>query len=344
MGVGEYRRENVTIRMVAERAGVGVASVSRVLSGHPDVSPRMKEVVLRAVRECGYEIDLLARALRRGQTLSVGIVVADIRNPFLANIISGAEEQLRGAGYSVVLANSHGEWARDLESIRSLLQRRVDGLILSVSDETTDGMVPLLSRLLSGTVLLDREIDGVEASAVLTDHRPGMRSVVDHLVSLGHRRIALVLGPMAVRPTRERRLGYLEAVESHGLEVADELICSGSFSTDFGYHQSLRLLQSPRPPTAVVAGSNQLLVGVLRALRELAVDVPSQVSVVGCDDSPLAQLHRPSITVLCRDDRLMGQTAAARLVENIGRENAEAEVVTLGTELVVRESTGVAPR
>lgn len=342
-GAGEHRRETVTIKMVAERAGVGVASVSRVLSGHPDVSSRMKDVVLRAARECGYEIDLLARALRQGQSLSVGIVVADILNPFLANIISGAEEQLRKSGYSVLLANSHGESARDVESVRSLLQRRVDGMILSVSDETAEGMAPLLSRLLPGTVLLDREIDGVEASAVVTDHRLGMRSVVDHLTSLGHRRIALVLGQMTVRPSRERKIGYVDAMESRGIEVAEDLIRSGSFSTDFGYQETVDLLRSLRPPTAVVAGGNQLLTGVLRAVRELDVDVPTQLSVVGCDDFDLAQLHHPPITVLCRDAHLMGRTAAAQLVEDIAREIPEPQLVTLGTDLTVRESTGVAP-
>jgi LacI family transcriptional regulator len=339
----EHRRSNVTIRMVAERAGVGVASVSRVLSGHPDVSPRMRDVVLQAAQECGYEMDLLARSLRSGQTLSVGIVVADILNPFLASIISGAEEELRKSGYSVLLANSHGESARDVESIRNLLQRRVDGMILSVSDEAAEGMAPLLSRLQPGTVLLDREIDGVAASAVLTDHHRGMRSVVDHLTSLRHRRIALVLGQMTVRPTRERKRGFVEAMETHGIEVPEELIRSGSFSIDFGYQETVALLRSPNPPTAVVAGGNQLLTGVLRAVRELDVDVPGKLSVVGCDDFALAQLHRPAITILQRDAHLMGRTAAAQLVEDLGREELEPLQVTLGTNLTVRESTGPAP-
>lgn len=332
-----------TIKMVAQRAGVGLASVSRVLSGHPDVSPRMRELVLAAAEECGYETDLLARALRSGRSRTIGIVVGDILNPFLASIIAGAEERLRADGYAVILAHSHGHAGKDVESIRVLLQRRVDGLILSVSDETSAELAPLLSRANRPVVLLDRDVPASGASAVLTDHHAGMAQIVGHLAEYGHRRIGLLLGPLTVRPSRERYRGFIAAMKEHGLDVVDQWVAQGAFSSEFAHEQAVRMLTASARPSALVAGGNQLMTGVLEAVQELDLQVPEEVSLVGCDDVPITRLYRPRITVLARDAHAMGQTAASRLLEALTNQEAQKSEIQLGTELRVRESTGPAP-
>src|SRR5436309_2886755 len=200
------------MREVADRAGVAMSSVSRVLSGHPDVSPKMRQVVMSAVRELGYRPDMLAQGLRRGKTFSVGFTVSDIANPALAEIVTGAEKRLRAAGYSLLLTNSEGDPALDVEHISLLERRRVDGLILSLAEEHHPETVAALRRVTIPVVLVDRDVPpGVKARCVAFDHAAGMRSATEHLLGLGHREFALIMGGPE-RPARERRRAVEETL------------------------------------------------------------------------------------------------------------------------------------
>src|SRR5581483_3211294 len=197
------------MREVADRAGVAMSSVSRVLSGHPDVSPHMRQVVMDAVRELGYRPDMLAQGLRRGKTFSVGFTVSDIANPILADLVTGAEKRLRAAGYSLLLTNSEGDPELDVSHISLLERRRVDGLILSLAEEHHPETVATLLKLQVPVVLVDRDVPpGVNARCAAFDHAAGMRAAAEHLLGLGHREFALITGGPE-RPARERR----EAVE-----------------------------------------------------------------------------------------------------------------------------------
>src|SRR5579871_1198712 len=180
------------MREVAIRAGVAMSSVSRVLSGHPDVSPRMRQVVMAAVAELGYQPDMLAQGLRRGKTFSVGFTVSDISNTVLAQIVTGAEKRLREAGYSLLLTNSEGNPELDVEHISLLERRRVDGLLLSLAEEHHDATVAALRQVTVPTVLIDRDVPyGVNARCAAFDHARGMRDATEYLLQLGHRRFAL---------------------------------------------------------------------------------------------------------------------------------------------------------
>ena len=173
------------MREVAERAGVAMSSVSRVLSGHPDVSPKMRQVVMDAVRDLGYQPDMLAQGLRRGKTFSVGFTVSDIANPVLAEIVTGAEKRLREAGYSLLLTNSEGNPDLDVEHISLLARRRVDGFILSLAEENHPETVTALGQLTVPVVLVDRDVPpGIDAACASFDHAAGMRAATKHL--LGH--------------------------------------------------------------------------------------------------------------------------------------------------------------
>ncbi|PZS05866.1 MAG: LacI family transcriptional regulator, partial [Chloroflexi bacterium] len=183
-----------TILDVARHAQVAASSVSRVLNDHPDVSPGMRARVLAAAEELGYKPDFLAKSLRMGTTHSVGFVVRDISNPLFADIAKGAEDTLRHAGYSMVLTNSEGDPDLDAQYIELLRQRRVDALILAVESESHAATLEALHLFPGPLVLLDREVPGLTASAVLCDHRSGVHEAVTHLLHLGHRRIGLVAG------------------------------------------------------------------------------------------------------------------------------------------------------
>ncbi len=341
------RRVKSHMKDVAAHAGVALSSVSRVLNNHPDVSDHMRKRVLAAVAELGYEPDLLASSLRRGSTHTVGFLVTDIANPLFADIAKGAERHLQQAGYSLVLMNSEGDPLRDERGVRLLAQRRVDGLILSVSDETSGELGRTLRALETPVVFLDREMDAVAgAGAVLSDHAFGMQQAAEHLLALGHRRIALLVGPLCIRPDRERLRGFRAAHRRRRLAVVKDLVFVGpALSAQFGEETVERFLTfaPDEQPTAVIAGGNLVLVGVLRALQRHKVRVGRDVSLVSCDDVPLADLYNPPITVVVRDTVEMGAAAARLILDRLSEGGTEPEKVVLPTRLLVRGSTAPAP-
>ena len=330
-----------SMREVAERAGVAMSSVSRVLSDHADVSPRMREIVNAAVRDLGYRPDMLAQGLRTRKTLSVGFTVSDIANPVLASAITGAERRLRQAGYSLLLTNSEGDPELDAENIRLLQQRRVDGLILSLAEERHPATVELLREADVPIVLLDRDTpEGLGVSRVIFNHRSGMLAATRHLLELGHREIALIVGgPQG--PARERRLGVEEAVAAAG-NGSRCVVYEGPFSIAYGEQATQRILSSATPATAVIAGGNLLMHGALRAFRERGVQLGVDMSFVGCDDVAVAELHTPQIAVVRRDMVSIGEASADLLLELLKGSSGTKEV-TLPTEFVQRPSCAPPP-
>jgi LacI family transcriptional regulator len=328
-----------SMREVAQLAGVAVSSVSRVLSGHPDTSDAMRDRVLAAVQKLGYEPDMLAQSMRRGSTMSVGFVVGDISNPLIAEIAHGAETTLRRAGYSMLLTNSENKPALDAAHIRLLEQRRVDGLLLSLAAEDDETTTSILRTSETPVVLIDRELSAdVNASAVLSDHRSGMSAAVEHLLGLGHRDIGLIVG-QPVRPSRERRRGLEDAYRAARLE-ATYTVVEGELARGHGRLATRKLLDGGRPPTAIVAGGNQILVGTLQELVARGVGVGSELSLVSCDDVSITELFSPPIAVVRRDYAEMGRQAAKLLLKRLEGDD-QPKTVTLPTEFVARASCAV---
>lgn len=315
------------VREVAQRAGVAISSVSRVLSNQPDVSAAMRERVLAAVEELGYEPDFLAQSLRRGSTRSVGFVVGDITNPVMANLARGAESVLRAAGYSMLLMNSGNDPELDEAHIRFFLSRRVDGMLLSLASERRRATLDLLAQVGAPVVVLDREIPArIGASAVMSDHRTGMRAAVEHLCDLGHRRIALITASLEWRAGRERVGGMRDAIQGRG--IADQAIAlPGSLLAEHGETATNELFSLADPPTALIAGGNQLLIGTLRALTARGIRVGEDVALVTCDDFPLSELYQPPIATIGRDTVGMGRTAAELLVSRMQLPQDPATVI-----------------
>ena len=325
------------MREVADRAGVAMSSVSRVLSGHPDVSPAMRDRVMTVVSEIGYQPDLLAQSLRRRATLSVGFVVGDIANPLLAEIVKGAERTLRDSGYSMLLTNSENLPERDAAHVRLFEQRRVDGLMLSLAAEDNPETIQVLRRFDTPAVLVDRELPpDVGASAVLSDHRSGMRAAVEHLLDLGHRRVGLIVG-QPMRPSRERRAGLEDAFAARSLP-ATYVVVEGQLSAEHGRNATRQLLDAADPPTAIVAGGNQLLVGTLGELLARRLTVGADISLVSCDAIDVTELFTPPIAVVRRDNREIGRQAAGLLLERMGEDDPGARTIVLPTTFDARPS------
>ncbi len=301
---------------------------------------------MAAVRDLGYQPDMLAQGLRRGKTFSVGFTVSDIANPVLAEIVTGAEKRLRTAGYSLLLTNSEGRPELDVEHIQLLERRRVDGLILSLADENHFGTVQALRQVSVPVVLVDRYIPaGVNARCAAFDHDHGMRQATEHLLSLGHRRFALITGGPE-RPARERRV----AVEETLAAARDGARCTvypGEFSVEHGRRATNEILASDPRPTAIIAGGNMLMQGALLALRDAEIEVGRDMSFVGCDDVAIAEVYQPPIAVVRREIPAIGVAAAELLLAELeptdGEDREQVREIVLPTEFVARASCAPVP-
>lgn len=335
-------RRRASMREVADRAGVAISSVSRVLSGHPDVSPRMRDKVLAAVRAFEYEPDFLAQSLRRGETRSIGFVVGDIANPVMADIAGGAEAVLRGSDYSMLLMGSESRPELDAAHIRFFTTRRVDGMILTLSSEREANTLAALRSVDVPIVLVDRTLPPeICASAVVCDHGPGVKAATRHLLELGHRRIALVTGPLDIRPIEARLQAMREEIGSSGLD-AELYTSTGSLDAAHGEAGTLSLLRRMDAPTAIVSGGNQLLAGCLRAIAREGLKVGQDVSLISCDEVPLVEFHHPPIAVVTRDTRAMGREAAALMLRRL-HGVAGPEDVIMPTDYIARASCAPPP-
>jgi LacI family transcriptional regulator len=331
-----HAQPRVSIHDVADHAGVAMSSVSRVLTGHPDVSEKMRARVMRSVEELSYEPDWLAQSLRRRETRTIGFTMADISNRVMAQIVMGAETELREQGYSMVLTNSEGDGNRDAQHINTLGRGRVDGLLVATAVEGNKATVKALRDTAVPVVVIDRNMPRtLGASAAYFDHRKGMREAVAHLLELGHRRISLVLG-QRFRPTIERRAGLEQAYREQDLEPTFDVL-EGHYDEEHGSNATERVLAASDPPTAIIAGSNQLLTGTLRALKRHGLRVGRDISLASCDEISLTELYEPPIAVVHRDNPEMGRQSARLLLGRLGGEQ-EPSIATLPTWFEPRPS------
>ncbi len=329
------------LKDVAQHAGVSVATVSRVINDGPYVTDALRARVTASMAAVGYVPHALARSLRTGQTMTVGYVVGDIANPLFATIARGIDDELQRSAYTMFLGNSRGEARHELQLIQHMLRRRVDGLILSLADETDEALQAYLAKLSIPLVLLDRDLMGVTADRVLVDHVGGIRAAVGHLAELGHRRIALITGQPTTRPGSAIRDGFERAMADFGLPVAPGQLRVGAFRDSFGAEALAALLAQPEPPSAVIAGGAQLTPGVLRAARARSLRIPQDLSLVAYDDTDVTALYDPAITVVARNVFAIGAEAARLLLDRLSgaADPARRRIVPIPTTLVVRGST-----
>ncbi len=304
-----------TIRDVAARAGVALSSVSRALSGHPDVSATMKARVETAARELGYEPDLLAQSLRRGSTRTIGFAMRDISNQLFANVAKSCEQELRRAGYTMILTNSDGDMLTEAANLDVLRRRRIDGLIVSLVSETSERTTGALRDMDMPIVLLDREVEGLEASRVLCDHYEGVTEAMESLLRGGHRSIALVLGEDNVRTARERQRAYVDALAAAGIPVEDDLVIRGPLDEASVERRLAPIMARPEPPTAILAVGIPATVAALRASKAAGRTAGVDTAIIALDEWPFLEDFTNSIAVITRDPAVMGREAARLMLQ-----------------------------
>lgn len=334
----------ITIYDIAKRANVSAMTVSRVINNSGRISAGTREKVKRIMEELNYIPNSTARSLVKQETKMLSLLITDITNPFFTTLARGAEDAAHQFGYKLLFGNSDEKLSKEKEYVDMVLSTRVDGLLFAPASDASAEHLAMLNVHRIPFVLVDREVPGVEADMVLGENRAGAASLTEHLVSLGHTRIALVNGLGTVSTARERHAGYRDALERHRIPYEESIVLEYGYNGFDDPDQLDRILRMPDPPTAVFAANNMLAVSIIGYLRDKGIGVPEQMSVVCFEDVGMASKLDPFLTVAVQPAYEFGYRGVRLLIERI-RSKAEMErrVIRLPSEMIVRKSAGAPP-
>lgn len=332
-----------TIKDVAKKAGVSITTVSRVLNNHPHVREETRQKVLDVLRELNYVPNANAGSLARKSTSIIAVLVPDITNTFFTTLLRGIEDKACENELLVILGNTDEDPSKEQIYIHKFLERRVDGLIV-VPVENRRKNLKIIQRHEIPFVLVDRRVEGVDTDFVGSDNYQGARLLVNHLIELGHRDIAMLSGPKEVSVFRERVEGFLSAMRDKNIPVKPEFILYGQKPIkEIGYNLTCRLLSYKTRPTAIFAANNSLAVGTVTALQQAGLNVPRDLSVTCFDDND-SNSFKPFFTSVIQPAYMMGYVAAEILIKRLkNNKKGQANKILMQTELVKRYSTAPGP-
>lgn len=335
---GRRRGGSISIRDVAREAGVAIVTVSRVINGSQYVKEETRHRVETAMKRLGYHPRASAQSMRTNVTRTIGFMLPDLTNLVNARIAQAAEETLSRAGYYMILGSSMFDVAREADFLKLLRNGRIDGLIIQLSDEGNADIHKLIGDSDVPIVVVDRDLP-FDIDCVLSEHYESARKMTEHLIALGHKRIAIIASSFATRAGRERVRGFNDAMTEAGIEVAPEFVRHEHQVEEYGMREAYAMLSRPRRPTAIFAAGNQILYGVLQAIRTLGVRIPDDLSLVAADETDLSPLVEPPITVIHRDTAEIGRSAAELLLARLGNHLPDLPMkVMTRSEIVLRQS------
>ncbi|MBW8817392.1 MAG: LacI family DNA-binding transcriptional regulator [Streptomyces sp.] len=333
--------ERVTIAQVAEEAGVSAMTVSNVMNGKPGASEETRRRVTEVAAQLGYRPNVAARNLKGGRTGLVGLVALDLTSQYGLEILRGVADELAGAERELLVNATYQDAVRETERIEFLARGLVDG-VLMVAPVLEDKAVELLRRRNLPCVIIDPRRLDVPLPRLSVDNYHGMRLGTQHLIDLGHTRIAYIRGEDDLESTSLRFQGFRDAMRLAGLEVDERLVAACDFSYTCGFRAASRLI-ADHHPTAIVAGADLMALGAIDAARSHGLEVPTDFSVVGFDDLPQAAQSFPGLTTVRQPLQDMGQKAARALLSLIDGQRLPMDHMQVATDLVVRNSTAPPP-
>lgn len=332
-------RPVMKIQEVARRARVSAATVSRTINKPSLVDPDTAKRVWKAIEKLRYYPNTQARSLVSGRSRIVGLIVSDITNPFFPELIQGFENIAIQNGYEILVSSTNYDSGRMAVCVRRMLERKVDGVAIMTS-EMDQSLLDQLAHRNVPMVFLDVGTVGEGVSRVVVDYAMGVNEAMDHLLTLGHRRIGFICGPWTLKSARIRRTAFLRSLSAYGIDEDKRLVEEGDHTVDGGLVAMARMLESKCSPTAVLASNDLTAIGAMRAVRRAGLSVPRDISIVGFDDIRLAQFTEPPLTTV-RLSRLELAEHAFHALLGIGeppdaRRKLDHKVET---HLVIREST-----
>ncbi|WP_180271498.1 LacI family DNA-binding transcriptional regulator [Fredinandcohnia onubensis] len=330
----------VTIKDVAKEARVSISTVSRVLNKSGYTSEKTRQKVLNAVKKLNYQGSLVAAAMIKKQTLTLGLIIPDIKNIFYSDLTRAIEDRANSHGFNIFLCNTDNNLQKEAEYIHLLIAKGVDGIIFSSPEVDDENIKELKQRYPElPIVILGGKFPNLILNEIVVDNVDGALKAMRHLLELGHKDIAFIGGDFESYASIERHQGYKLALNESGVPINDDFVIFDKFYIESGYKNALKLLQKNNRPTAIFAGSDSIAVGIYKAARKLNINIPEQLSVVGFDDSQYAEILSPMLTTIRTPIKEMGQRAIEIIVKTIKEKQINKETILFYPTLIVREST-----
>lgn len=327
-----------TIHDVAQDAGVSPTTVSRYLNNRIELPATTSARIDAAIRKLDYRPNLLAKRLSTGKSEAVGLVTPEIREPFFAELASAFEDEADRHGYTVFMSSTRSSRDREIACLERLHDRHVDGLLM-MTNTPDDGTLAKLIGTRRNVVLVDEDIPGVNVPRIFVENEQGAHAATRHLIEAGHSRIAYLGGPRGLLTVGERQAGFARAMAEAGLQIRPDYLAMGSFAPDMARAATLRFLDLAEPPTAIFASSDYLAIGAVTALRDRAIAIPTQMSLIGFDDMPLGALLTPPLTAIRQPVEALGRQGFQVLLSLLNGE-ATPMLTRLPVDLIRRQSVG----
>jgi len=331
---------HITLEDIARLVGLSTSTVSRALNNKPDVHPRTREKVIRVAERLGYTPNSIARSLKYKKTKTIGVIIADISNPFFAAVVAGIEDEVRKKNYNIILCSSNEEYEREEEAIMVLLRQRVDGLLITPTQRESKDILHIKS-LTVPFVLIGRHFSSIETNYVITDDVLGGFLATDHLLERGHRKILFINAPLHISSAKERLEGYKQALLKYGVEFDEKLVkIAPNAKMIDAYKIAKKVLSQKLDFTAVFTFSDFLAIGVIKALYENGLKVPRDIAIVGYDDIEFSSALEVPLTTVRQPKYELGKEATNILIEKIlkGKSNRVYKRV-VKPELIIRSSS-----
>ncbi len=333
----------VTIKDIARRFRCSPSTVSRALNDHPAINEDTRKNIQEYAREVGYQRNELSLSLLNKKTDSLGVIVPTISAYYESAVMEGLHSVLQPLGYTLNICVTNESYLLEKEHINRLLSNRVQGIFLSVSQETFDAghykhLETVLSRKIP-LIFIDREYEGFETNRVTVDDYHGAYAAVEHLIHMGCRRIAHLRGPQGLTVSSQRFKGYRDCLLRHELPLREELILNTNFKVESAIVPTIRLLGLPEPPDAIFGVNDQVAIGAMRVAIDKQLKIPQQIAFVGFDNHPISAYIAPSLTTVSRPGRKIGVEASRLFLNQINGAPDYRETIVLPSELIIRESS-----
>ncbi|MGE5224547.1 MAG: LacI family DNA-binding transcriptional regulator [Omnitrophica WOR_2 bacterium] len=327
------------IREVADKAGVSFTTVSHVINNTRYVSEETRAKVMAAMEALNYRPNAVARSLKSGKTNTLGLILPDSSNPFFAEVGHCVEEAAFQLGYRVILCNTEGDLLKEQMYVEVLSHKQVDGIIFYATGDRPASIELLIQSKLP-FVMVDRDLANTPVDAVLTDNCEGGLLATRHLIQLGHQQIACLIGPSDNNPSAGRVIGYRAALTEAGLIPQEDNVLRGDFHPETGRVLTLQLLSRESPPTAIFACNDMMALGALRAVYQMGLRVPENVSIIGFDGIDLGSYSNPPLTTIAQPKDRMGKQAVQLVIERLRNPDNPPQRTVFPCNLIARESTG----
>lgn len=330
-----------TLLDIARIAGVSPSTVSRALRNHPDISQRTINKIRQIALRHNFSPNPMAQGLKNNKTKTIGVIVPEITHDFFSTAISGIEEVVYKSGYTLILCQSNEEYDREVINIDVLLNHRVAGIIVSISEKTKEGshFKKVLDRK-TPLVFFDRVCNDINTTKVIIDDRNGAVEAVNHLVSRGYRKIAYLAGPKNLSNAHQRYLGYLDALKENNIKPDNKLVLFGGMNEEDGYASMDKIIKMKLKPDAVFAVNDPVALGAFQRIKEAKMKIPEEIALMGFSNNKLLNYIEPRLTTVSQPSFEMGKKAAEVLIERIEKgKGAVGGQIVLKTRLILGEST-----